>query len=29
MPSDKFKFVMGSKQERVETVINEIKKDFQ
>lgn len=29
MPSDKFKFVMGSVQERTETVINEIKKDFQ
>lgn len=29
MPSDKFKFVMGSVQERVDTVINEIKKDFQ
>ena len=29
MPSDKFKFVMGTVQERVNTVITEIKKDFE
>ncbi len=29
MPSDKFKFVMGSVEERVNTVMTEIKKDFE
>lgn len=29
MPSDKFKFVMGTVEERVNTVITEIKKDFE
>lgn len=29
MPAGKFKFVMGSVKERVDTVMNEIKKDFE
>jgi len=29
MPADKFKFIMGSVSERVNTVITEIKKDFE